>query len=533
MAVESGAGATVVGAAAANGERLTTDSIRAVSRGVVTRYVVLDSSTIGGGARVHILAMVSRIAERDAVGARAQRVAAPGGLWTANAALDSDRRANEGQLLAELFGAIDRQPNAYAYSVEAGPPVPSGPSLRLRLRVIRSPAPAYAALRDRALSILSAVAGPAGARTMHLPPQTGELIDVRPCVSHCTTGERRVLNVRAALEDTDSPGALDPPVLMGNGAAPVQTFFPDLRTAGGFVVAFTDAAKQRQQVVHVRSTRGYLAVVDYLRTTFDDARFRVDVGDRTIEFVESFRAPRTGQPQPRFSTTSPPGSLPVELVRGFRPLLGGGPGAPTMLGSPYIIITVPSDDPARADTALVDVTMTPAELSRMTAIGVEPVATTHRLLAVGAPSPAAAAATGDVPLAVLDAIARPPLSDGDGALSLSAASSSVVAVGTGVVDAAAPTQACAVARLRAQRELTRFLTGSRLEGRIGLTTSESRGGQLQELFREDITETVAGRLAGAALAAQWTVNAPLRCRVALWLSDGLTVRRDSTARSPR
>jgi hypothetical protein len=66
-----------------------------------------------------------------------------------------------------------------------------------------------------------------------------------------------------------------------------------------------------------------------------------------------------------------------------------------------------------------------------------------------------------------------------------------------------------------------------------LSSSESRGGQVQESFREEITETVAGRLIGAALAAQWTVHSPDRCRVALWLSDGVSVRRDSTERRPR
>jgi hypothetical protein len=529
MAVESGAGATVVGAVSAKGDRITTDSTRAVSRGVVTRYVVLDSSNVAGGAHVRILAMVSPIAERDAVGARAQRIAAPGGLWSANAALDAERRASEGELLSEFFGAIDRQPNAYAYEVEAGPPVPSGSNLRLRLRIIRSPADAYAALRERAYAILSAVAGPAGSRTIHLPPQSTEQADVKPCVSHCAAGERRVLNVRAAIENTDSLGAFDPPVLTASGAAPVTTLFPDLRTAGGFVVAFVDAAKQRQQIVHVRSTRGYLAAVDYLRTTFDDARFRIEVGSRTIDIVESFRAPKTGQPQPRFITTSPPGSLPIELVRGFRPALAGGPGAPTMLGSPYIILTVPSSDQARVDTAIVDVTLTSAELSQMTDISVEPIATTHRLVATGAQVPVPTA----VPLAVLDAISRPPLADGDGAVSITSAQASVVAVGTGVVDAASPTQACAIARLRAQRELIRYISGSHLEGRIGLSTAESRGAPVQEQFREEITESVAGHLAGAALAAQWTVNAPARCRVALWLADCLTVRRDSTAHLPR
>ena len=532
MAVESGAGATVAGAIASNGDRITTDSVRAVSRGVVNRYVVVDSSSSAAGAHVRILAMVSRIVERDAIGARGQRVAAPGALWNAGATLDTDRRGNEAALLSEIFGAIDRQPNAYKYEVESGPPVASGTSganLRMRVRVIRSPSPAYAALRERAFSILAAIAGPAGERSTHLPPLAGEKLTVHACVSHCETGERRILNPRAALDAADSLGALDPPALTAPHSETFPALFPDLKTAGGFVVAFVDSVKQRQQLVHVRSTRGYLAVVDYLRATVDDARYRLEIGSRQLDLSESFRAPRTGQPQPRFTANTAPGSLPVELVQGFRPHLSGGPGAATMLGSPYVIVTVPAAEQARADTALVDVWLTPADLARLTSIGITPIATTHRLSGTATPAQEPQA----VPLAVLDAIAHPPLADGDGAISLTGAAASVVAVGTATVDAAAPTQACTVARLRAQRELVRFITGSHLEGRIGLTSSESRGGQVQELFREEITETVAGRLAGAALAAQWTLNAPSRCRVALWLADGLTVRRDSAGRSPR
>jgi hypothetical protein len=40
-------------------------------------------------------------------------------------------------------------------------------------------------------------------------------------------------------------------------------------------------------------------------------------------------------------------------------------------------------------------------------------------------------------------------------------------------------------------------------------------------------------MAGAALAAQWTVNAPARCRVALWLTDSTVTSRDSTERPHR
>jgi hypothetical protein len=566
MAVESGAGATVQGSVTSRGERVMTDSIRAVSRGVVTRYVVLDSGAVGGGMRVRIMAMVSRIAEGEAAGARARRIAAPGELWTANATLESDRRADEGRLLSEIFGAIDRQPNAYSYEVEAGPPVASGADLRLRLRVIRSPSPAYEILRNRARAILSAVAGPAGARTLHVPPLASEQVEVLPCVSHCGLSERRVLNPRAALDDTDSLGSFDPPVLTSVSAVRVPTLFPDLRSAGGFAVAFTDTAKQRQELVHIRSTQGYLAVVDYLRTTFDEARFRLQLDDWGIDVIESFRAPWTGQPQHRFSTTALPGKPPITLVQGFRAHTSGGPGAATTLGSGYVVLVLPAAEPARTDTALVDIRLAPEEVARISELGVAPLPTTHRLPAITCPAPRPPRATGGsgarktcirpsavdvmwrsldeehplapaparpsteaptgVPLAVLDAIASPPLSDGDGAVSLPGrAAASVIAVGTAVVDPAAPTQACSVARLRSQRELVRFLVGSRLEGRIGMSSSESRGGQVQELFREDITENVAGRLVGAALAAQWTAHAPERCRVALWLSDGLSVRR--------
>ena len=533
MAVESGAGATVAGAVTAKGDRITTDSVRAVSRGVVSRYAMIDSSTTPSGAHVRILAMVSRIAERDAVGARGNRVAAPGALWNASATLDADRNGNEGALLAEIFGAIDRQPNAYSYEVEAGPPVANGAYQRMRLRVIRSPSRAFDALRERALAILSAVAGPAGTRATHLPLTEAERVSVRACVSHCGAHERQILNARAALDATDSPGLIDPPVLTAPHREPFPALFPDLKTAGGFAVAFTDSAAKRQAFVHVRSTRGYLAVVDYLRATFDDAHYRLDIGGRAIDIVQAFRAPRTGQPLPRFTANVPPGPLPVELARGFRPQLTGGPGAATMLGSADVIVTVPTAEQVHPDTALVDVWLTSAELARLTAIGVAPIATTLRLSGASGAAQEPQSVPQAVPLPVLDAIARPPLADGDGAVSLPGSSASVVAVGSAAVEPAAPAQACAVARLRAQRELIRFLMGSQLEGRIGLSASENRGGQPQEFYREEITETVAGRLAGAALAAQWTVNAPSRCRVALWTADGMTVRHDSSGQPPR
>lgn len=595
MAVESGAGATVVAAASSNNGRIATDSIRAVSRGVVTRYILLDSSSVGGGARVRILAMVSRIAERSAAAAPAERLTVPGALWSATADLDVDRRRAEGDLLFGFFGAIDRQAPAYAYAVESGPPVESGAALRLRVRLIRTPSAAYGVLRDRALSMLSAVAGPAGTTVVHLPPLEREQVSVRSCVSHCGPDERRVLNTRAALEDTDSLGAFDPPVLTRTRMAPMESLFPSLTTVGGFAVEFVDSTAKRATYVHVRSTRGYLAAVDYLRSTFDDARFRLEIGDRAIDLMEIFRDAYTGQPAARLETTAPAGTLPIALVQGFHPHTRGGPGAPTMLGSPYVVISIPAAAALRADTALVDVWLTHEEVARISELGVDALATTRRLppipcatpprpaghnscarpsgadvawraldetppaavaaLAAGAlpagalgppatpvPARAGLASAGDrraratapaVPLAVIDAIGRAPLSDGDGALAVPAPESIVVAVGTGVVDPSAPTEACAVARLRAQRELTRFLTGSRMESRSGLTTSESRGSPVEEHFREDINEVTAGWLSGAAIAAQWSVPAPERCRVALWIVGTPASPRDAGDPRPR
>jgi hypothetical protein len=576
MAVESGAGATVGGTIATKGEHVVTDVLSAVSRGVVTRYVVLDSAESALGMHVRILALVSRIAERDAVAAGGQRLSVPGALWTANAAVDSQRIAQEGQLLAGIFGSVERQPNAFAYAVEAGPPVPSGAWMRLRLRLVRTPSPAYSALLDRAAAVLGAVAGPAGDRTVRVPVADSDVLRVRPCVSRCGPAERQVLDARAALDATDSLGGFNPPVLMTGRSEEVASFFPDLRTVGGFVVSFIDTANQRAEVAHVRSTQGYLAVVDYLRTTFDDARLRLVVGGVTIDLFESFRAPWTGQPRHRVGTSAPAGVLPIVLVRGFRPSSSGGPGAPTTVGSPYVVLSVPVGG-RQPDTALVDAWLSPAQLGALTEIRIEPLPTSHRLGPVtcrtqrvrwadgGARSvkrcdrpepvdgtwrsldddarlvaspPAAmrgAPPQPVVPQAVKDALDRAPLHDGDGAVFLALGSgASLVAVGTGIVDSMAPSQACAVARLRAQREMLRVLVGSRLEGRIALATSEQRGSAVQETFREEITETVAGRLVGAALGSQWTEPTPRRCRVALWLANGMTVRPDSAgaARAP-
>lgn len=539
MAVESGAGATVAGAASSRGDRLVMDSVRAVTRGVVTRYALIDSSSAAGSVRVRILAMVSRIGERGAVAARGVRVAAQGDLWSVNAALDAARRADEGKMLAQLFGATDGQPSPYRYEMETGPPVHDGAKLRLRLRLIRTPAPAYAALRDRARALLSAIAGPAGVRSTRLPARASEQVDVRPCVSHCAEGERRLLNARAALDDTDSLGAFDPPVVTATGGAPVNTLFPALPTAGGFAVAFTDSSGHRQTFVHVRSTRGYLAVVAYMRATFDDARFRLEVAGRSVDVFEAFRAPRTGQPAPRFESAGLAGAGAITLAHGFTPRTSGGPGAPTSLGSSYVILAMPAAADVRPDTAYVDLALSAAEVAGITELGISPLGVSSggpaasaarptipapRVVAPGAQVQTPQVAAPPVPTVVANALSREPLAGGDGALAPSPGT--VVAVASAVVDSAAPTEACAVARLRAQRELVRFISGSHLEGRIGLTTAETRGRGVEEHFREEISETVAGRMAGAALAAQWTVNGPMRCRVALWLTDSLMTRRD-------
>jgi hypothetical protein len=576
MAVESGAGATVGGTIATKGDRVVTDVLSAVSRGVVTRYVMLDSADGALGVHVRILAMVSRIAERDAVAAGGQRLSVPGALWTANAAVDSQRIAQEGQLLSDIFGSVERQPNAFAYAVEAGPPVPSGSWMRLRLRVVRTPSAAYSALLDRAAAVLGAVAGPAGDRTVHVPIADSDVLRVRGCVSRCGSAERQVLDARAALDGTDSLGGFDPPVVTSGQSAEVTSLFPDLRTAGGFVVSFVDSVHQRAELTHVRSTRGYLAMVDYLRTTFDDARLRLVIGGVTADLFESFRAPWSGQPRHRIATTAPAGALPMALVRGFRSSTTGGPGAPTTVGSPYVVLSLPVAG-RRPDTALVDAWVSPAQLGALTEIRIEPLPTTHRLgtvtcrtqrvrwadggarnvkrcdrpepidgawrsldgdarfVASPPTAPRGASVQPTVPQAVKDALDRAPLHDGDGAVFLPPASgASLVAVGTGIVDSIAPSQACAVARLRAQREMLRVLVGSRLEGRIALASSEQRGSAVQETFREEITETVAGRLVGAALGSQWIEPSPRRCRVALWLANGISVRPDSTgaARPP-
>ena len=145
------------------------------------------------------------------------------------------------------------------------------------------------------------------------------------------------------------------------------------------------------------------------------------------------------------------------------------------------------------------------------------------LLSVAATAGAQSAANGPspapVPRQVAEAIARPPLSDGDGALVVSLGRDSVlVGVGTGIADTTIGGNTCTVARLRAQRELVRFVFGAKLESRITLGTSEQTGSPVREHFDETITERVEGSVAGAALAAEWWEPQPRRCRVALWLT---------------
>lgn len=123
-----------------------------------------------------------------------------------------------------------------------------------------------------------------------------------------------------------------------------------------------------------------------------------------------------------------------------------------------------------------------------------------------------------VPASVHAAFAGAPLADGDGALFVTfGRDSAAVAVGTGVADSTNAATVCTVARLRAERELVRLLVGLRLDSRIVLGTSERTGAAVHQQFGETITETVAGRLAGAALGAQWWVDGPRRCRVGLWI----------------
>ena len=123
-----------------------------------------------------------------------------------------------------------------------------------------------------------------------------------------------------------------------------------------------------------------------------------------------------------------------------------------------------------------------------------------------------------VPNEVRAIFARSPLINGDGALFVTVAGdSAAVAVGTAVVDSTNGATVCTVARLRAERELVRLLEGLRLDSRIVLGTSERTGSAVQQQFGETITESVAGRLIGAALASQWWADSPRRCRVGLWL----------------
>ncbi len=379
MAVESGAGLMLTSTVASSGERLTSDSIHTVSRGVVTRYALLDSARTGAGIHVRILAMVSRIRERPLGTASGEHVPVPGALWSAGNALDAERARQEAEIVDQLFGTIARQPSLYSYRVSAGPPVTDGDLARLRLRIIRTPNANYAAAMSRVAAVLGAVAGPSGDRLLHYPPRAAEVPMVRSCVSLCAANERVLLDPRAVLAPTDSFAGFDPPVVTAGAPERTPALFPSLPTAGGFAVAFVDRAARRVRYVHVRSTGAFFTVVDYLRTSVDEARFRLRMDGRAWSLREAFRAPWTGVPEPRLLTTDSAAAVRVGLVRGFSERTAGGPGATAVAGSHDVIIWVPVGDSVRADTAIVDVWLTQQNLAALNELAVEPLDTDRRL----------------------------------------------------------------------------------------------------------------------------------------------------------
>ncbi|HUX33915.1 MAG TPA: hypothetical protein VMV51_08570, partial [Gemmatimonadaceae bacterium] len=228
MAVESGAGLMLTSTVASSGERVTSDSIQTVSRGVVTRYALLDSARTDAGIHVRILAMVSRIRERPLGTASGDRVPVPGALWAAGNTLDAERIRQEGEIVDQIFGTIKRQPSLYSYRASAGPPVAEGDLARLRLRIVRTPNANYAAAVGRVAAVLGAVAGPSGDRLLHYPPSPTEVPMVRACVSLCAANERVLLDPRAVLAPTDSFAGFDPPVVTAGSAERTPALFPSL-----------------------------------------------------------------------------------------------------------------------------------------------------------------------------------------------------------------------------------------------------------------------------------------------------------------
>jgi hypothetical protein len=139
-------------------------------------------------------------------------------------------------------------------------------------------------------------------------------------------------------------------------------------------------------------------------------------------------------------------------------------------------------------------------------------------LAAQQPPAAGQPAIPTVPSEVRQALNHSPLADGDGALFVVIGrDSAILAAGTGVADTSGTSNACAVARLRAERELARMIAGSHLESRIRLGATDATGDHPRQHFDEAITETVDARVPGAALAREWWLPEPRRCRVGLWL----------------
>ncbi len=379
MAVESGAGAMLASAITVRGDRVVSDSIHTVSRGIVTRYVLLDSARSHGTVHVRILAMVSRIREQPLTPVPGTSVRVPGDLWAAGDAIDAERRRAEGEIVQSIFADIEHQPSLYAYRVAPGPAVPDGDRLRMRVLLIRTPNANYAAAMQRAEAILSAIAGPGGERRLRYPPTTAQVRMVHPCVSRCGPDSRRLLDARAVLAPTDSFAGFDPPVVTAGAPDRVPALFPALSTAGGFAVAFVDRAAERARYVHLRSTAAFFAVVDYLRTVVDEARMRLVVGDRAVTLRQVFRAPWSGAFDPALLTADSQPAVRVRLVRPFRERTSGGPGTPVVAGAQDVVLWVQVGRAVRADTAVVDLWFTPPQLASLRELRVEPLEIDHRL----------------------------------------------------------------------------------------------------------------------------------------------------------
>lgn len=380
MAVESRAGLTLTSAVAARDGQVVSDSIHSVSRGVVTRYTLLDSTSDATGARVRILAMVARVSERPALPAAGASVSVPGALWAASAEVEATRAREEGSIVAQLFGETQNAPSLYDYRVLAGAPVATGRWLTMRLHVVRVPNRNYGAAVDRVAAVLGALAGEAGDRTIHFPVRERDLPVMRQCVSVCGDGERRLLDAWAVLAPTDSFAGFDPPVVTAPGAGRVAAIFPDLPTAGGFGVAFPAAAAGRVRFVRVRSTRAFFTIADYLRTLVDEARFELRAGTAAVALRQTARRAWTGESDVRLLTRDADPAITVTLVRGFRDHVTGGAGSPRRVGSWDATLWVPDSASVRPDTAVLDLALDPARLGRLDLIAVRPLGVTRRFV---------------------------------------------------------------------------------------------------------------------------------------------------------